>query len=984
MSELMIPIPFKELMNWIMTEYRQEGSVFGVHRPYVAGEKSLPIFGGERIETPFGPAAGPNTQLAQNIIAGYFAGARFFELKTVQKVDGADLAACISRPCILAEDECYNCEWSTELYVQQAYEEYVKAWCACHILSRVCGLGQPDGFVFNMSVGYDLEGIKGPKIDKYLNEMMDASGTPIFQECIKVLREMFPREEDLIAAIPARISNSVTVSTLHGCPPDEIERIASYLITEKGLHTFVKCNPTLLGYRSARDILDGMGYDYIAFGEKHFNEDLQYADAIPMFRRLLALAGERGLEFGLKLSNTFPVDVKQSELPSEEMYMAGKSLFPLTIEMARRVSKEFDGRLRLSYSGGADFFNIDKLFQCGIWPITMATTELKPGGYQRFTQIGEKLEALAFHPFTQVDVNKVEALALAIREDKYHVKAVKPLPRRKLYSKVPLVDCFTAPCKGGCPIGQDIPEYIELCRQGDYAAALKVILEKNPLPFITGTICAHHCMDKCTRTFYDRSVQIRDTKLVAAERGYSKVMAQLKTPTPVYDGKKVAVIGGGPTGMAAAYFCARAGVPTTLFEREAALGGVVRYVIPDFRISDEAIERDAALMRKMGVEVLLSTPAPSVEELKRQGYTHILFAVGAWKPGRLDIPGNVKPVIAWMRAVKAGQRETLGHVAVVGGGNTAMDAARLALRAGAESSTLVYRRTKKYMPADAEELELAMADGVKFLELVSPVEQKDGKLLCRKMKLGEPDESGRRSPVDTGETVEIPCDTVISAVGERVDDDELAAYGIHVGEKGRPSFATNLPGVYTAGDVFRGPATVVEGIADAAAFAEEVVGHAHEAAIPEKAIPSRESCIAKKGVLCESAKREGDRCLACNTVCQVCADVCPNRANVVIALPDGRRQILHVDRMCNECGNCAVFCPYDSAPYKEKFTLFHDRAGFDESPDNQGFLPLGDSKVLVRLDGKVEEIDLDETNDLPAQIDIFIYTVLTKYRYLIG
>ena len=981
MSDRMTPMPFGKLMEWILAEH-ERGSIFGIRKLFTADpERTYTIFG-RKLETPFGPAAGPHTQLAQNIVAAYAAGARFFELKTVQKIDGEDLP--VAKPCIKADDECYNCEWSTELYVPQAFDEYVKAWFACHFLAKEYGLGAADGFQFNMSVGYDLEGIKGPKIDKYLNEMMDASGTPIFQECIKVLREMFPGEEDLIAAIPARISNSVTVSTLHGCPPDEIERIASYLITEKHLHTFVKCNPTLLGYQSARDILDGMGYDYIAFGEKHFNEDLQYVDAIPMFRRLLALAGERGLEFGLKLSNTFPVDVKQGELPSEEMYMAGKSLFPLTIEMARRVSKEFDGRLRLSYSGGADFFNIDKLFQCGIWPITMATTELKPGGYQRFTQIGEKVEALAFHPFTQVDVNKVEALALAIREDKYHVKAVKPLPRRKLYSKVPLVDCFTAPCKGGCPIGQDIPEYIELCRQGDYASALKVILEKNPLPFITGTICAHHCMDKCTRTFYDRSVQIRDTKLVAAERGYDQVMAQLRTPTPVYDGKKVAVIGGGPTGMAAAYFCARAGVPTTLFEREAALGGVVRYVIPDFRISDEAIERDAALMRKMGVEVLLSTPAPSVEELKRQGYTHILFAVGAWKPGRLDIPGNVKPVIAWMRAVKAGQRETLGHVAVVGGGNTAMDAARLALRVGAESSTLVYRRTKKYMPADAEELELAMADGVKFLELVSPVEQKDGKLLCRKMKLGEPDESGRRSPVDTGETVEIPCDTVISAVGERVDDDELAAYGIHVGEKGRPSFATNLPGVYTAGDVFRGPATVVEGIADAAAFAEEVVGHAHEAAIPEKAIPSRESCIAKKGVLCESAKREGDRCLVCNTVCQVCADVCPNRANVVVALPDGRRQILHVDRMCNECGNCAVFCPYDSAPYKEKFTLFHDRAGFDESPDNQGFLPLGDSKVLVRLDGKVEEIDLDETNDLPAQIDIFIYTVLTKYRYLIG
>ena len=160
MSELMIPIPFKQLMNWITAEHAREGSVFGVHFPYRAGEKSLPIFGGEKIETPFGPAAGPNTQLAQNIISAYFAGARFFELKTVQKMDGAELAACISRPCILAEDECYNCEWSTELTVPQAYEEYVKAWFACKILAKVYGLGDPDGFIFNMSVGYDLEGIR--------------------------------------------------------------------------------------------------------------------------------------------------------------------------------------------------------------------------------------------------------------------------------------------------------------------------------------------------------------------------------------------------------------------------------------------------------------------------------------------------------------------------------------------------------------------------------------------------------------------------------------------------------------------------------------------------------------------------------------------------------------------------------------------------------------------------------------------------------
>ena len=983
MSELMTPIPFRELMTWITTEYRRDGAVFGVHKPYKAGVKKLPIFG-EAIETPFGPAAGPNTQLAQNIIAGYFAGARFFELKTVQKMDGADLAACINRPCILAEDECYNCEWSTELYVQQAFEEYVKAWCALKIMAKVYGLGDPNGFVFNMSVGYDLAGIQGEKIDTFLNGMVDASKTPIFQECIAVLKEFFPGESDYIDTITPHVSGSVTVSTLHGCPPDEIERIASYLLEKKHLHTFVKCNPTILGYETARSILDSMGYDYIAFDDHHFKEDLQYADAVPMFHRLQALADKEGLEFGLQLSNTFPVDVKAGELPSEEMYMAGKSLFPLTTTMAAMMAKEFGGKLRLSYAGGADAFNIDKLFACGIWPITMATTELKPGGYQRFTQIGDKLDALDFKPFTGVDVVGIEALSLAARSDKYHVKAIKPLPRRKLYEKVPLLDCFTAPCKGGCPIHQDIPEYIELCRKGAYASALRLITEKNPLPFITGTICAHNCMTKCMRNYYDEPVNIRATKLVAAEKGYDAYMSKITPPAPVTDGRKVAVIGGGPTGMSAAYFVGRAGIPVTLFEKVDRLGGIVRQVIPAFRISDEAIDKDVALMEKMGVEVKLNTEAPSVAELKAQGYTHIFFAVGAWKAGRLDIPGNVVPVIGWLRDMKAGKDVSLGHVAVVGGGNTAMDAARAALRAGAKSSTLVYRRTKKYMPADAEELEMAIADGVEFLELVAPVEQKDGKLICEKMKLGDPDDKGRRKPVPTGEMVEIPCDTVVSAVGEKVESEVFTRNGITVDEKGIPAFKTNLEGVYAGGDAMRGPATVVEGIADAQYFANAVIGEAHKFAIPAKAVATREEAVAKKGVLCESAKCEGDRCLTCNVVCQVCADVCPNRANVVIELPDGRQQILHVDRMCNECGNCAVFCPYDSAPYREKFTLFLTREGFDESVNNQGFLPLGGKKVLVRLDSKVFEADLDAKNDLPADIEVFIWTVLTKYAYLMG
>ena len=328
MSETMLPIPYERLLEQVCHEYESYGTVFGVSHIWKSKTKALPIFGGEKIETPFGPAAGPNTQLAQNIIAAYAAGARFFELKTVQVMDGEELAACVNRPCILAKDEGYNCEWSTELTVPQAMEEYIKAWKVLKVISAKYGLGSPDGFVFNMSVGYTLEGIQSEKITAYLDGMRDAG-----------------------------VSDSVTISTLHGCPPEEIEHIANYLIGERRLNTYVKCNPTLLGYDFCRKTLDGLGYDYIAFDDKHFREDLQWADAVPMFHRLRALAKHVGVEFGVKLTNTFPVDVTAGELPSEEMYMSGRALYPLTTELAARVSREFDGQMRISFSGGADAFS---------------------------------------------------------------------------------------------------------------------------------------------------------------------------------------------------------------------------------------------------------------------------------------------------------------------------------------------------------------------------------------------------------------------------------------------------------------------------------------------------------------------------------------------------------------------------------------------------------------------------------------------------
>ena len=533
MSDIMRPIPFSQLMNWIIEEHKTQDAIFGVRKMVTTNQEgALPIFD-ERIETPFGPAAGPNTQLAQNIVASYVAGSRFFEFKTVQVMDGEELSKCVNKPCIVAQDECYNCEWSTELEVPQAFAEYVKAWFACHLIVREYGLGSPDGFVFNMSVGYDLEGIKSPKVDAYIEGMKDASGSDVWNECRTWALANLDKFEHVDAAfvesIPARVSNSITESTLHGCPPAEIERIATYLITEKGLNTYIKCNPTLLGYEFARQRLNELGFDYIVFDDTHFREDLQWADAVPMFERLIALCAERGLEFGVKLTNTFPVDVTRNELPSTEMYMSGRSLFSLTIEAVRRITEQFDGKLRISYSGGATVYNIRALYDAGIWPVTLATDVLKPGGYERFSQMAGEFTDLDGKPFAGVSLDVVTAIQTDSLTNPLYKKPLRPLPDREVAGKSPLSDCFTTPCRTSCPIQQDIPAYLAAVDEGRYEDALNIIIERNALPFITGTICPHPCGRSCERAFYEpEGAQIRASKLKAAREAMTAGTVQPK------------------------------------------------------------------------------------------------------------------------------------------------------------------------------------------------------------------------------------------------------------------------------------------------------------------------------------------------------------------------------------------------------------------------------------------------------------------------
>ncbi|MDR2599365.1 MAG: putative selenate reductase subunit YgfK [Oscillospiraceae bacterium] len=955
MSDLMRQIPFGQLMEWLLSEYQDQKSMFEVRKLF---DKKAPftyeIFG-EKPELPFGPAAGPHTQLSQNLITSYISGARFFELKTVQALDGEDLP--VSKPCITAADEGYNVEWSTELYVPQALDEYIKAWFAIKLISREFGLGRDDGFVFNMSVGYDLSGIKSHKINKFIEGLKNAETTDYWDKCKRWAEKNLTRfkyvDKNLIDNICPKVSNSITLSTLHGCPADEIEQIARYLILEKGLHTYIKCNPTLLGYEFARKTMDNLGYDYLDFDDTHFKADLQFEDAVPMLGRLKRLADDMSLEFGVKLTNTFPVKINDNQLPGNEMYMSGRSLFPLSIEVANRLSKAFNGELRISFSGGADIHNIADIYKTGIWPITLATTLLKPGGYERLHQIAtrfikinkkdsKKIPDNIVSSKEFINLKKLQKLALDSQKQSIYKKPVGIPPIRKIDKKVPLIDCYIAPCMNGCPFGQDVPAYLKLIGEGKHLQALRVITEKNPLPFITGSICSHNCMTKCTRNFYESSVNIRSAKLNAAENAFNDLITEIKHIQLPINSEKVAIIGGGPAGLAAAYFLAKSGLQVTIFEKRNSLGGIVQHVIPEFRISNDFIFNDITLVKSMGIEVKLNNEVKDINILREDGYEHIIIATGAWSPGVLRLEGK-EPIDALkiLEKIKNNPKTVkLGEsVVVIGGGNTAIDTARAAKRVkGVKFVYIVYRRTKRYMPADAEEIQLAIDEGIRFCELLTPSSFNHGILSCRVMTLGTPDESGRRSPVPSGEINDIPADIVISAVGNRVD---------------LSMFDTSEKNVHVIGDAKNGPATIAEAIADAAKCASEIAGITFDKYVDKNISDDIKSAESKKGILyCNTSKvTESERCLECATVCRVCVDVCPNRANICIVV-DGKEQVVHLDYLCNECGNCEVFCPYQSAPYLDKLTFYIYKQDFDDSKNN-GFVAMEDGSFMVRLDGKI-------------------------------
>ena len=926
--------PLELLSRWIFSELDSRDSVLGIPRAnfQVPGPAlARPMFG-HSVAAPLGVAAGPHTQLAQNIVSSWLCGARFIELKTVQILDEIE----VSRPCIDAEDETYNCEWSQELKLEESFSEYLNAWVLIHALAHRLGLDGP-GTHFSMSVGYNLAGIQQPRVRQYLASM--AGGGAALATAIDTVAKVYPGVREI--AIPTELSNHVTLSTMHGCPPAEIERIGQFLLGDLGLHTWVKLNPTLLGPERLRGLLnDRLGFP-IQVPDQAFAHDPKWAEAMAMVKGLAASARERQLGFGLKLSNTLEVRNHRGLFPAREqmMYLSGRALHPLTLTLAHLVSEELDGQVPLSFCGGADANNFPELVADGLGPVTVCSDLLKPGGYARLQQYLVNLEAAMakagagdLDGFIQARsgghgarFNLARDAVKAVGLEAYRHRG-RPLAF-KGERPLGLFDCIAAPCVDACPTHQNIPDYLWLVAHGRPAEAMAVILRSNPQPGITGSVCDHPCTERCVRSFYDAPLAIREIKRFAFE--HAGVLAP-ERPGPVL-GIKVAIVGAGPAGLSAAYFLAKLGFSPEIFEAKRELGGMVAGVIPGYRLPAPTLEADLERLRQLGVPIHLGQALGGTLSLAqlRADFGTVFLAVGAQRGKRLGIPGEAGPgvldALEFLDRVRSGASLELGQrVLVIGGGNSAMDAARSARRLVPHGEvTLVYRRTRAQMPADPAEVAECVEEGIGLRDLLAPVSVASAGgamtgLVCARMRLGDPDAGGRPRPVPVdGPPVFLAADTLITAISQEPVLDFLAGLTLARKPNGLlqvdpETRETALPGLFAGGDVVNGASSIIQAIADGRAVAE-TLGRRHGRALPAepplaKGLGQAE-LMARKGRLDPgqrvpvlpladrqgfrevlqpfspaAAAQEASRCLDCDELCSLCVTVCPNRANQAYGL----------------------------------------------------------------------------------------------------
>jgi putative selenate reductase len=1025
MSDRFHPLPLELITAWIADELEGKESVFGIPRELFFTPNSRDPFRsmvyGQTLENPLGVAAGPHSQLTQNIIVAWLCGARFIELKTVQTLDEIE----VSKPCIDMQDEGYNVEWSQELRVEDSFSEYLNAWVLIHALHRRLDFpGEAPGLIFNLSVGYDLAGIRQPNMQWFLDKIEDPGDD--YSRAIETVADRFP--EAIEAPIPSRMSDNVTLSTMHGCPPDEIGAISSYLLGERGLHTSVKLNPTLLGADLLRPILnDRLGFTDLVVPDKVFEDDLDYADALTLLRELSDTATAHGLIFGVKLTNTLAVTNHRRVFePSEEtMYLSGRPLHALTVQLAHSLAEDIDPPLMMSFSGGADADNVATLIRSGMKTVTVCSDLLRPGGYLRFGQYLEKLatamdavDAENIEGFIRFGAGSAETpiedaanenlreyAERVLAEPAYH-KETFDRSHTKTSRRLGLFDCIVAPCTDACDVDQKVPEYMRRVATGNIDGAAEITRLDNPLSSILGRTCHHPCEPVCLRTHMDQPLAIREIKRYITD--HERPAGDTVMPNP--SAPRVAVIGGGPCGLGAATFLARAGIAVTIFEALPASGGMVSATIPDYRAATHAVNRDFDHLRALGVEVRHNQEVGrtiSLESLRTEGFSSIVVAVGARHGLRLGIQGEesegVLDGLDFLRAARIGDPPPLGKkIGVIGGGDVAMDCSRTACRLSEGEVTVFYRRTRAEMPAQKEEFLDLVDEGGALEELVAPerIVATNGHLTAVEMtvmRLGEPDDSGRRRPEPIpGAEREVELDTLIVAIGQRPDltlfgDEQVELNASGYLEVDPLTLETSIPGVFAGGDIIEeGPSNIVKACGDGRIIADTIIARHKDSpdkpgrvkdwpsfdptellrrrarleprvAIPHLPTAQRHGFAEVVITLPQyEAEREASRCLDCDAMCSTCDSVCPNRAiftyrvrpqelklpqleignGQAVGLPDAAfrvdqgPQVAVLTDACNECGNCVTFCPTSDRPWLDKPRLYFHRGDFENESDN--------------------------------------------------
>lgn len=521
------------------------------------------------------------------------------------------------------------------------------------------------------------------------------------------------------------------------------------------------------------------------------------------------------------------------------------------------------------------------------------------------------------------------------------------------------------PCQAACPLNIRVREKLRFLQEGKLAAALAVVLERCPFPGILGRICAHPCEAACTRRTLGGPLAIAGLKRYLADLDPAAVLrATPGTERP----ERVAIVGGGPAGLMAAYDLRLKGYGVTLFEAEAGLGGALRLYVPAFRLPREVLDRETGIIEKLGAEVRLRTRLGrdvQLEELRRD-FAAVFLALGCHKSLRLQIPGEDLPgvmdAISFLKAGNAGESPTIGkRVAVIGGGNAALDAARTALRQGAAEVHVLYRRTEALMPAPVCETAAARSEGVKFHFLTMPVqvlgESRVQGLLLRKTELAEPDAAGRLCPVpQPGTEFTLEVDTIIPAVGQTADFgffgpglafDTATIYRL---EADPVSLASRIPGVFAGGDLVTGPSTAVAAFAAGRRAALAIDGYLQGAELPpdlppvgsrstllvvdptgvapaprqpmaELGVPerlARPAAEVNQGFSPEAAQEEAARCLACT--CSQCVKNCTFLQHYVQGFPPTEQELVQllaargeaepvIPYSCHVCGLCEAVCP---------------------------------------------------------------------------